>query len=982
MNIAIVLCVAVALMTAQELPDSRGTDFWFCFIPNYHNNGIDDPLTYSRDSLFIFVAADEPTDVTLRYTTYPGNQQRELRRRINDPNQMLIIGMSYYGVELIGYNGGGFVVNPLARHTQRPVPYSLHLTSEREVTVYAMSHAEKTSEAFMVLPTDALGKDYYVMSYNVDVYSRWQDTPSQFAIVATEDSTVVELLNVTAPTTEGRVSRVLLNQGEVYLVQSLTTRDSYDLTGSRIKANRPIAVFGGHQRVRVPLASRNISSSRDCLIEQLPPINTWGRSALLVPYPDPPDDRKLGTDRFRIIAARDSTVIYLDSMPLLTLNAGQYYEGALTAPHSVHANRPIMVAQFRRTSSAISSVEDYNLGDPFMMIIPPTEQFLTGYRFVCPRIYEDSTRFTVAEVYKYHYVTIVVPDSAKESVEVDGRALAASVFRPIPKSEYVYAWVRLSAGVHTVRAGAPVGIYVYGYGYADSYGYVGGMSYRRYDFDPPKISSLPVCPPYRLVVYDTLPGDSRVDVVRIVEDSTNNVSWSINRRSLLPEDSVEVALSLIDPFEDGQITLVAEDAEQFVTHASVFIPGMTVRVLQTDGSVVRPPATFRYRSATQRSTCFPVQLINTGKSPQTITHVHCQIGTITSDSLPLVLLPGDTILLNVCYRSQTTAAITDTLWFDTPCGRYTAAVFDVEFIVDTLPPRILRADQPCPPTSVLTIQEHGYTETGIARITVLDSFNVTIRLSGPTSGEFLLAEEQTLTITQRDWRLDAWYAIEVRDSADNRSTIAGTFEGHTVMISNRDSLNPQQTFIGSSNQFYCDTVELYNFGRYPKTFDRLTSHGVEVSVPPGYLPVVIGPGERVRIPVCVLLPFYQSGERNVYHDTVELSFGCVVRRMPVTVTVHSPSYSALSACGVPIRAGSDESTVTLLHDGSGVRIVTGSDVNWNVALYSLGGQCHYRSVHRGPEIYLPMDERSIGIYLVVLESEQVRLHMPLLWTGQ
>jgi hypothetical protein len=104
--------------------------------------------------------------------------------------------------------------------------------------------------------------------------------------------------------------------------------------------------------------------------------------------------------------------------------------------------------------------------------------------------------------------------------------------------------------------------------------------------------------------------------------------------------------------------------------------------------------------------------------------------------------------------------------------------------------------------------------------------------------------------------------------------------------------------------------------------------------------------------------------------------------MPVAVTVLSPSYSALSACGVPIRAGSDESTVTLLHDGSGVRIVTESSENWNVALYSLGGQCHYRSVHRGPEIYLPMDERSIGIYLVVLESEQVRLHMPLLWTGQ
>lgn len=988
MKRAIIFLVASVLAaSADELPDSRGKDFWFCFMPNFHSNGYENWSQNPQDSLFVYIAAEKPTTITLNYTPHDGRPPQEIRARIDNSAQMLTIKMGYYGVELKGITAGGWYYSQAERHTQRPVPYSLHLTSDEDVTVYALNHADKTSDAFLVLPTDALGKDYYVMSYNTDVYGQYRDgasTPSQFAIVATEDSTIVELVTLKAPTTDGGSARVMLRRGEVYLVQSSVTSDAYDLTGSRIKSNRPIAVFGGHQRVRVPLQNRENTASRDCLIEQLPPINTWGRAALLVGYPNPPDELYLGSDRYRILAARDSTVIYLDSVPLVTLDAGEFYEGDIrNTPHVVHSNRPILVAQFRHTSSPVAMPSNsLFLGDPFMMVIPPTEQFMSSYRFICPLAYEDSavsSRRTVpVEVYKLHYVTIVAPDTALGSVRLDGVLLPVTSFSPIPKSRYYYTWQRLGAGVHSVSADAPIGIYVFGYGYADSYGYVGGMSYRRYDFDPPVISSLPPCPPYRLVVYDTLPGDSRVDVVAIVPDSTRNISWQILRQSLLPQDSVVVEIQLNDPYEDGFVTVRAQDAEQFVTQKRVDVPGMTLRVVGQNGSIGRPPQAFVYRSATARSSCFPVPIVNTGAFPQTVRRAECSVGTISGSPLPAVLGKGDTIVLRVCYRSTTTATITDTLWLVTPCQRVAVAVFTVEFIVDSLPPSVQQLDRDCPPLRTLTLSETGYSQSGIASVTVVDSFNVDIRMLAPPE-QANSAEIQQLTIAHRDWRLDGWYRLDAADSSGNHRTIEGSFEGHTVMIADRDSLDPRQQFEGKNNRFVCDTIELYNFGLYPKRFERLVARGIEFSVPPSWVPLIIAPGERVRVPICAQLPPYDSRRDNVYRDTVELVVGCYVRRMPVTITVLPEQYDASSSCGVTIRAGSTDQ-LPLQHDGTMFRVETPSPAT--AELYDVSGRCLLRLPATGSAVVVDMASIPTGAYWLILRTTTAVYSYPVLWLGQ
>lgn len=997
----VVVVISLALgAIAQEVPDSKGRDFWFCFMPNYHNQGITNANAREQDSVFVFVAADKPTTVTLEFTPYDGRPPQQIVRRIDDPNQMLIIGMGFWGVELIGINGGGVLVQPQTRHTQRPVPYSFHLTSDEDVTVYALAHADKTSDAFLVLPTDALGKDYFIMSYNADPYRidrsfiyPYPSTPSQFAIVATEDSTMVEITRLTAPTVDGPVRRVYLQRGEVYLVQSQTSSDAYDLTGSRVRANRPIAVFGGHQRVRLPLSDRprgggTFISSRDCLIEQMPSVNTWGRSILLVPYPDPPNDQKRTTDRFRILAARDSTVVYLDSIPLVVLNAGEFYEGELKSAATLQANRPILVAQFRRTSSSSvqNSNDSYDLGDPFMMVLPPTEQFLNSYRVICPRIYEDSLITSIysvkREVYKYHSVTIIAPDSAKATVRVDGRIVPENLFVPIPKSSYVYAWYRLDAGVHTISANAPIGIHIYGYGFADSYGYIGGMAFRRFDFDPPRILATSLCPPYRIVVYDTLPMDSRVDVVRVLDDSSSNVEWRIERNSMLPVDSVEVYVTLRDPYDDGVVTVLAQDAEEFVTVKRFQLPGMTLRGITQDAAVERLPLRFTYRTSTQRTWCFPLHFVNTGLFPQTVLRALSAYGIVSTVALPAVVSRTDTLHLNVCYRAERSTYIEDTLWLETPCGRYIAALFSIEFVVDTIPPRVLRTESPCPPAHILTMSEHGTSESGIASFDVIDSVNVRIELLGGGEDRYWNSEELTLRIRQHDWRLDSRYRIVVTDSSANSSIISGEFEGHTVMITNRDSLAPLQRFIGASNSFTCDTIELYNYGNYPKRFDRIVVRGIEFAPPPSVLPLVIPADTRVRVPICALLPPYRVVSENVCHDTVELTVGCHTRRMPVEIMITTPSYTAESSCGIVISTPETSRGQVMLLDGNGIELYFPQTAHWQIGLYATSGHLLWDTRFDGSHVRIGMDRFPPGAYWIVGTCAEAFLRVPLLWTGQ
>ncbi|MBS1537817.1 MAG: T9SS type A sorting domain-containing protein [Bacteroidetes bacterium] len=452
MRISLILFVVLfctKLLTAQTKDfDTKGTDFWLTFPPNIHQNG--------DDSLYIYIAADT---ITKGAISFPGQSTRTFV--ITDIKNIYTYRVSYNNYELLDGNSSETASNR-----------TFHITTDNQVTVYGLSKADKTSDAFLVLPTDVLGLDYYVMSYNSDNKGD-PITPSQFAIIATQDATKVTITLSTNRTSKTNLKTITttLQKGQSYLVQANSSSND-DLTSSHISSNKPIAVVGSQQRAAIPYT--NTSAARDFLIEQMIPVTTWGYDAFLVPFPEPTTGTgNTNNDIYRIIAARDNTQITLNGINLTTLKAGQMYQGILTQAAAISSSEPIMVALFKKSTNSFGNFSSRD-SDPFMMLVPPAEQFLKSYKWINSQAY-ITNGWQTTTVYKEQFVIVVAPNSAIQSIRLDNKVTSVK-FTAIPTSSYSYATISVTDGVHSISANEGIGIYVFGYGPADSYGYIGGMN--------------------------------------------------------------------------------------------------------------------------------------------------------------------------------------------------------------------------------------------------------------------------------------------------------------------------------------------------------------------------------------------------------------------------------------------------------------------------------------------------------------------------
>ena len=477
---SLICSISLFAQTDSTYLDAKGNDFWLVFPPNFHNGKLQN-FYYYDDSLYIFITAEKPTIGIIEYVDLSGRTFSQ-NFSIPDPTKIYTFSIFYNNFELLGYNdNSGILLN--RNNSELITKQYFHITSDNEITVYAHNQAHTTSDACLVLPSDILGMDYFIMSYNSDgeIESFSNDltensTPSQFVILATEDSTIVTILPKNETQYNSKNTQVItLNKGEAYLVQAKITRANLktDLTGSEVHSDKPVAVFAGHQRSALPNDSIYSNPSRDYLLEQMPPLISWGQNALLIQFVQPESVTKVKNDLYRILAANDNTELYINDVQKTILNKGEFYEGELTETCYVWASAPILVAQFKKTSNFSSQVSNFSSGDPFEMLISPVEHFINYYKVVNiqARQYSDSDI-----VYTQHYLTILAENLSLSTVKLDGNPVLPDSFKIIPASNYRYANVRVNDGVHTISCDSNIGVYVYGYGEANSYGYLGGMS--------------------------------------------------------------------------------------------------------------------------------------------------------------------------------------------------------------------------------------------------------------------------------------------------------------------------------------------------------------------------------------------------------------------------------------------------------------------------------------------------------------------------
>lgn len=873
-------------MRAQSGGSSKGKEFWLTFIPNIHRGvgsipGSPADLERRSDSLYIFIAAEVPTTGKITYRDI-FNRQYIRNFTISNPAQIYSFSVMWDGFELVGVNNSNELL-PDGGQTEKIAAQSFNVETDNDVMVYALNQAWTTSDAFLVLPRPALERDYYVMSYPSDniIDDRTGrlsigSTPSQCAIVAVEDNTRITIAP-TAPMLFGgrNPTPIVLNKGDVYLVQSLpSTNINYDLTGTNISSDKPIAVFAGHQRARIPQDGGFDLNSRDCLVEQMVPTTNYGKSAFLTPYPLPQDASPVGWDVYRVLAAMDSTVIFVDSVRVATLNAGQYFSGRLTRAAEMHSDKPFMVAQYKKTSSTGNT--GLANSDPFMMMIPPYEQFLPSYRFISAQAVQLNSNFERVKVYNFQYVNIVAPQTVINNIVLDGATVPANQFTRIGGSRFYYATVQITDGVHTVSAPEPIGIYVYGYGPANSYGYIGGMSFTLFDFRPPTITSKQDCKTIRGMVYDSSASDSRIKSIEV--ESQKNIQVNIGDYSGFP-DSVSFDATIKDPYSDASFILIAKDSAGYSTRKQFDVPGFTVLV---KGDSI--PVSIRKDGPIKREFCFPITLSNTGTFPQVIDRIKIEdqgsVSIRLNSPLPITIQPGKSIDISICAIGDSIGENTARIIVENDCASRHVVDMYVTTNADITPPVITAERSDCGIPVTFYISDETLIDSGLDSINIDQNGTINCKIDINKTGDRAI-----VSVSVIDQYQDAKYTIIIVDKAGNRKVVSDSVPGLTIKIRDLEGneiafANFDSTALGIT---LCDTILIENTGRFPIILPHIyMSRNLAFSIPVSQMPLTLAPGEKSPLAICYHPLMASNDIDSMEQDTVGIYYGCSEKLIPLS----------------------------------------------------------------------------------------------------
>ncbi|MCB0898172.1 MAG: hypothetical protein H6528_10700 [Actinobacteria bacterium] len=446
---AIIIAVAMTLVggvpanAGKERPDSLGKEFWVAFPSNYSS---------MTPTLSLFISSPDATNGTVAIPGLPWSEDFSVTTGA-------VTTVQIPAAAQLSLGDSGAVENR-----------GIKVTAADEVTVYGLNRIQATTDAYLGLPVDVLGTEHLVLGWP-DLMGQLR---SEFAVLASQDGTDVTYVpnaKTTSGTDVGVAKTVTLNAGEALPVSSL----SGDLSGSEVTSTKPVALFGGHECTFIPDEN---TWACDHLVEQIPPTSTWGKEFLTVPL-----KTRKGGDTFRMLASEDGTSVSVNGAVVATLDRGQVHQQLIDGKSTVSADKPILVAQHSNGSDF-----DGVTSDPFMMLVPPTEQFLSEYTFATP-----------ATGFAQNFVNVVTPTAAIGGLVLDGAAVPPGEFSQIGSTAFSGAQLDLTAGSHSMTSKEPFGIYVYGFDFYDSYGYPGGAAYAPIN----EVTALTMTPPTQKVLVNT-----------------------------------------------------------------------------------------------------------------------------------------------------------------------------------------------------------------------------------------------------------------------------------------------------------------------------------------------------------------------------------------------------------------------------------------------------------------------------------------------
>jgi hypothetical protein len=366
------------------------------------------------------------------------------------------------------------------------------ITSDVPIVAYAHIYASASSGATMLLPTEAWGNAY------VSINSKQNYDSNSFNwlyVIAKENNTVLQITPTVLTRNQNQSGQlpwvtktILLNKGEIYQLLGAndvanadgvggTSVTGKELTGTKIISiansngiTNPIAVFSGSSRTLNPANCGTGGGDND--IQQMFPVNMWGKKYLTTPFSTSANDTSFGTSVYKIIVPDPTTIVTVNGTVLAGMQAGNIYKYESNTPDYIEANKPISVAQLMVGGSCMPA-----LGDPDIVPLTPLEQGIKS---------SISYRTSISNI-TVSYLSLVVPTIALPSLLIDNSNSFYYVSNHPNKSNYsivIKRWTGTS-GVNGTNKGQIVvscdsaftGI-TYGLGSVESYLYNLGGSFK------------------------------------------------------------------------------------------------------------------------------------------------------------------------------------------------------------------------------------------------------------------------------------------------------------------------------------------------------------------------------------------------------------------------------------------------------------------------------------------------------------------------
>ena len=245
-----------------------------------------------------------------------------------------------------------------------------------------------------------------------------------------------------------------------------------DLTGTYIKSDQPITVFGGHQCGNVVFGVDRCDHIESVLF----PVQSWGKDYVGTKFSPRAPSTSPEPDIWRVVAAEDNTLIRTDP-PIegingFTLQAGQWRQFETTVDFRLGSNRPVMLSQYmvgsnwlgipRICNMGIDAANPTGIGDPAMALAVPASQFRKDYFVLTPAAYEQD------------FLNLIAPANA--TITMDGQPVDESLFRAVGAGSYKVAVLPVTDGFHALTSSVAFGVVSYGYDCHVSYASAGGLN--------------------------------------------------------------------------------------------------------------------------------------------------------------------------------------------------------------------------------------------------------------------------------------------------------------------------------------------------------------------------------------------------------------------------------------------------------------------------------------------------------------------------